>query len=35
LIRPDGYVAFRCQPADPEKIDEFLGKIFLRRTLDS
>lgn len=35
LIRPDGYVAFRCQPADPEKIDEFLGKLFLRRTLDS
>jgi 2-polyprenyl-6-methoxyphenol hydroxylase-like FAD-dependent oxidoreductase len=35
LIRPDGYVAFRCQPAEPEKIQEFLRKIFVPRTSDA
>lgn len=29
LIRPDGYVAFRCQPADPSQIMKFLAKIFV------
>lgn len=32
LIRPDGYVAFRCQPADPSKIKAFLEKIFVPRS---
>lgn len=31
LIRPDGYVAFRCQPADPSQITTFLRKIFVPR----
>lgn len=35
LIRPDGYVAFRCQPADPGQIAAFFQKMFIRRTFDS
>lgn len=31
LIRPDGYVAFRCQPADASSIMLFLKKIFIAR----
>ncbi len=31
LLRPDGYVAFRCQPADEAQIVEHLEKIFVRR----
>jgi hypothetical protein len=29
LIRPDGYVAFRCQPADASKVMNFLEDIFV------
>ncbi len=29
LIRPDGYVAFRCQPADPSHIMNFLANMFV------
>ncbi|MBL9008745.1 MAG: FAD-dependent monooxygenase [Myxococcales bacterium] len=29
LIRPDGHVAFRSQPADPIKLDEFLARVFI------
>jgi 2-polyprenyl-6-methoxyphenol hydroxylase-like FAD-dependent oxidoreductase len=29
LIRPDGYVAYRAQPADAAKLERFLGRIFL------
>jgi hypothetical protein len=29
LIRPDGYVAFRCQPADPLSIMTFLKRLFV------
>jgi hypothetical protein len=29
LIRPDKYVAYRCQPAEGEKLERYLGKIFL------
>ncbi|HRI64901.1 MAG TPA: FAD-dependent monooxygenase [Polyangium sp.] len=29
LIRPDGYVAFRCQPAEPDEIRQFLEKTFV------
>ncbi len=29
LLRPDGYVAFRCQPAEHAKILEHLEKIFV------
>ena len=32
LIRPDGYVAFRCQPADVNQVMDFLGKIFVPQT---
>jgi 2-polyprenyl-6-methoxyphenol hydroxylase-like FAD-dependent oxidoreductase len=28
LIRPDGYVAYRCQPADGERLAAYLGTIF-------
>ena len=28
LIRPDGYVAFRSQPASGETLLHFLGQIF-------
>ena len=28
LIRPDGYVGYRCQPADPVKVIAYLGRIF-------
>jgi hypothetical protein len=29
LIRPDKHVAYRCQPADGQKLLEYLGRIFL------
>ncbi|MBK9756228.1 MAG: FAD-dependent monooxygenase [Nannocystis sp.] len=29
LIRPDGYVAYRCQPADPDKLVAYLERIFV------
>jgi hypothetical protein len=28
LIRPDGYVAYRCQPADRDKLLAYVDKIF-------
>lgn len=28
LIRPDGYVGFRCQPADPQTFAEYMVRIF-------
>jgi hypothetical protein len=28
-IRPDGYVGYRCQPADGEKIAAWLGRMFV------
>lgn len=31
LIRPDGYVAFRSQPAEPSKMMAFLDRVFMRR----
>lgn len=29
LLRPDGHVAFRSQPADPIKLQEYLDRIFI------
>lgn len=29
LVRPDGHVAFRSQPADPIKVQEYLDRIWL------
>jgi hypothetical protein len=29
LVRPDGYVGFRSQPATPEPLLEYLGRLFL------
>ena len=29
LLRPDGHVAYRSQPADPIKLHDFLARIFL------
>jgi len=29
LIRPDGYVAYRCQPAEGAKLDGYLESIFV------
>lgn len=31
LIRPDGYVAFRCQPADGSRIMKYLASVFVPR----
>lgn len=31
LIRPDGYIGFRCQPADGQKLHEFLGTYLVGR----
>ena len=31
LIRPDGYVGYRSQPAVGEKLDEYLKRMFIRR----
>jgi hypothetical protein len=28
LIRPDGYVAYRCSPADPERLSSYLRSVF-------
>jgi 2-polyprenyl-6-methoxyphenol hydroxylase-like FAD-dependent oxidoreductase len=28
LVRPDGYVAYRCQPADGEKLMAYLARVF-------
>jgi 2-polyprenyl-6-methoxyphenol hydroxylase-like FAD-dependent oxidoreductase len=28
LIRPDGYVGYRAQPADPDKLDAYLRRLF-------
>ena len=28
LVRPDGYVGYRAQPPDPEKLAEYLGRVF-------
>ena len=28
LIRPDGYVGYRAQPADPQRFVEYLARIF-------
>ena len=30
LIRPDGYVGYRCQPADAEKLLSYLELVFVR-----
>ena len=29
LIRPDGYVGFRCQPASAEALDAYLAEVVL------
>jgi 2-polyprenyl-6-methoxyphenol hydroxylase-like FAD-dependent oxidoreductase len=29
LVRPDGYVAYRCQPADGERLSAYLASIFV------
>lgn len=29
LVRPDGYVAYRCQPAEPDKLVAYLERIFV------
>ncbi len=29
LLRPDGHVAFRSQPADPIKLNEFIARLFI------
>lgn len=29
LVRPDGYVGYRCQPADPDKLIGYLERIFV------
>jgi 2-polyprenyl-6-methoxyphenol hydroxylase-like FAD-dependent oxidoreductase len=29
LVRPDGYVAYRCQPAEPDKLMAYLERIFV------
>jgi hypothetical protein len=29
LLRPDGHVAFRSQPADPVKVNDYLARIFI------
>ena len=29
LVRPDGYVAYRCQPAQGDKLDTYLESIFV------
>ena len=29
LVRPDGYVGFRSQPADAAALDAFLSRIFV------
>jgi hypothetical protein len=28
LVRPDGYIGFRCQPGDPGRLRAHLGRIF-------
>jgi 2-polyprenyl-6-methoxyphenol hydroxylase-like FAD-dependent oxidoreductase len=30
LIRPDGYVAYRCQPAMSDKLEAYVGRVLLR-----
>jgi 2-polyprenyl-6-methoxyphenol hydroxylase-like FAD-dependent oxidoreductase len=29
LVRPDGYVGYRCQPAEPDKLVAYLERIFV------
>jgi len=29
LVRPDGYVGYRCQPADPDQLIAYLERIFV------
>jgi hypothetical protein len=29
LIRPDKYVAYRCQPVDGQKLLDYLARIFI------
>src|SRR5262249_15934162 len=31
LARPDGYIGYRCQPADPAKLLNFLGRYLVRK----
>ncbi len=33
LVRPDGYVGYRSQPALLDPLMEYLGRVLLRRTL--
>jgi hypothetical protein len=32
LVRPDGYIGYRCQPADGETLVEYLGRYLLRNS---
>jgi hypothetical protein len=29
VVRPDGYIGFRSQPADPEALKSYFTQIFL------
>jgi hypothetical protein len=31
LVRPDGYIGYRCQPANPAKLSSYLGRVLVRR----
>jgi 2-polyprenyl-6-methoxyphenol hydroxylase-like FAD-dependent oxidoreductase len=31
LVRPDGYIGYRCQPADPVKLLDYLGRYLVRK----
>jgi hypothetical protein len=29
FVRPDGYVAYRCQPADEHRFSAYLDRVFI------
>jgi len=31
LVRPDGYIGYRCQPADTEGLLKYLGRYLIRK----
>ena len=31
LVRPDGYIGFRCQPADGESLANYLGSYLVKK----
>jgi 2-polyprenyl-6-methoxyphenol hydroxylase-like FAD-dependent oxidoreductase len=31
LVRPDGYIGYRCQPADPERMLKYLERYLIRK----